>query len=248
MKLTNKTILLTGGGSGIGLETAKLLSAKGNKVIIIGRNGDKLQRAAAGLSNVIPYVADISNANDVQQLVNKVKQEFPDLSIVINNAATAYAYQLTAQGDAFEKASEEMLINYLSVVRLNEKLLPLLRQQPEAAIVNVSSIVVYSPAISIPTYSDTKAALHSYTLALRHALSVDTKVKVFELMPPLVATHLSKDIGGLENGIPALDVAQALVDGLALDVYEIHVGQTKEFRELFFSNPAIAFNTLNQLS
>lgn len=248
MKLINKTVLLTGGGSGIGLDTAKLLSAKGNKVIIVGRNGDKLQRAAAGLPNVIPFAADISNANDVKKLVKKVQDEFPELSVVINNAATAYAYQHTPQADAFDKASEEMLINYLSIVRLNEKLLPVLRQQPEAAIVNVSSIVVFSPSIHIPTYSDTKAALHSYTVALRHALSVDTKVKVFELMPPLVATHLSKEIGGLENGMPSLDVAQALVDGIGQDVYEIHVGQTKEFRELFFSNPTAAFNTLNQLS
>lgn len=246
MKISKKTVLITGGGSGIGHETAKLLSAKGNNVLIIGRNGDKLKKSAEGLSNVSTFEADITNAEDVLRLVKKITADFGDLSLVINNAAAANVYKHSAESLSFDKASEEMSTNYLAVIRLNEALLPLLKSQPESAIVNVTSLVAFAPVTVIPTYSDTKAALHSYTLTLRHTLAIDTDVKVFELMPPLVNTAFSKDIGGEANGMPSNTVAQALVDGIENDVYEIHVGQTKDFRDFFFSNPTEAFQTLNQ--
>ena len=246
MNISNKTVLITGGGSGIGHETAKLLSEKGNKVLIIGRNGQKLEKAAADLDNVYTYQADITNAEEVTALVARIKAEFGDLSLLINNAAAANVYKHSAESLSFDKASEEMTTNYLSVIRLNEALLPVLTAQPESAIVNVTSLVAFAPATVIPTYSDSKAALHSYSLALRHTLAVDTHVKVFELMPPLVNTEFSKEIGGEANGMASSAVAQALIEGIESDVYEIHVGQTAEFRSYFLSNPHEAFQTLNQ--
>lgn len=110
----------------------------------------------------------------------------------------------------------------------------------------MTSVVAFAPVTVIPTYSDSKAALHSYTLALRHTLAIDTAIKVFELMPPLVNTEFSKEIGGEANGMPAREVAQALIHGLENDIFEIHVGQTKDFRDFFFSNPEQAFQTMNQ--
>ncbi|MFA6083503.1 SDR family oxidoreductase [Mucilaginibacter sp.] len=246
MNISKKTVLITGGGSGIGHETAKLLSAKGNKVLIIGRNGGKLERAANGLPGVSTFEADITKKEDVIRLIEKIKTDYADLSVVINNAAAANVYKHSNESDSFEKASEEINTNYLSVIRLNEALLPLLKSRQEAAIVNVTSLVAFAPVTVIPTYSDTKAALHSYTLTLRHTLAIDSSIKVFELMPPLVNTEFSKEIGGEANGMPSHEVAQALVDGIENDVFEIHVGQTKDFREFFFSNPAEAFATLNQ--
>lgn len=246
MKITNKTILITGGGSGIGLEIAKLLNEQGNKILIIGRNGDKLEKASEGLKNVSTFASDITKADDVKKLAEKITAEFSDLSIVINNAASAFTYYHGENTDAFDKASDEILTNYLSVIRLNEQLLLLLKAQKEAAIVNTSSIVAFTPNAFLPSYSDSKAALHSYTLSLRHQLAKDTSIKVFELMPPLVSTEFSKEIGGLENGMPAIDVAKELINGIENDIYEIHVGQTKDFRELFFSDPAKAFEVLNE--
>ena len=245
MKLTNRTILITGGGSGIGLEAAKILSKKGNTVIIIGRNGDKLKKGAEGLKNVFTYACDVTKADDVEKLVKKITSEFGKLSVLINNAAAGSAYNYANSENAFEIASSEFLTNYLAVVRLNEKFLPLLKSQPDAAIVNVTSIVAFSPDARIPSYSDTKAALHSYTLSLRHVLK-DTTVKVFEVMPPLVATEFSAGIGGLENGMPSINVAQEEIDGIEKDVYEIHVGGTAAFRKLFLSSPKEAFAVLNQ--
>lgn len=245
MKFSNKTVLVTGGGSGIGLDIAKLYAEKGFKVLIIGRNGEKLTKAAAGLKGIHTFACDITKSEDVQRLYEKISNEFGDLSLLINNAAAAHVYQHADGIDAFQKASEEMLTNYLSVIRLNETFLPLLKKQPEAAIVNITSLVSVQPVAVIPTYSDTKAALHSYSLTLRYMLAKNTKVKVFELMPPLVNTEFSKEIGGEQNGIPSITVASSLIDGIEADLEEIYVGHTKDFRDLYFSDPKAAFSVLN---
>jgi len=196
MNITNKTILVTGGGSGIGFEIAKLLSQKGNKIIITGRTEAKLQKAASQLNNVTGITADVNNKADVDHLVARINTEFGGLDILINNAGHAYAYKLGEGVDASAKAAEEMQTNYLSVIRLTEKLLPLLSASDEAAIVNVTSIVAFVPGINLPTYAASKAALHSYSQALRYTLAKTTQIKVFELMPPLVNTELSAEIGG----------------------------------------------------
>jgi uncharacterized oxidoreductase len=245
MNISNKTVLITGGGSGIGFEIARLLSEKGNRVIITGRNQTRLDKAASQLTNTTAISCDITVEADVQQLVKQVQDKFGDLSVLINNAGAAYAYQLAAGSNAFDKAGEEISTNYLSLIRLTELLLPVLHKQKEAAIVNVSSIVVFAAGAGIPTYSASKAAVHSYTQSLRHILSKDSNIKVFELMPPLVNTDFSKEIGG-ENGIPPLQVAEEFLAGVSKDEYEIHVGQTASLYQLFLSSPQNAFNALNQ--
>jgi uncharacterized oxidoreductase len=243
MNISNKTVLITGGGSGIGLAIAQALTAAGNRVIITGRNQARLQQAAAQLPGATALACDITNAAEVSQLVQRLTTNFGDLSVLINNAGQASAYQLTPGADAFAKASAEINTNYLAMIRLTELLLPLLSQQPEAAVVNVSSITAFAPSAAIPTYSASKAAVHSYTQALRHTLK-DSSVRVFELMPPLVNTEFSAEIGGA-NGIPPQEVAEGLLAALAQDSYEIHIGQTAGFYELHRSAPAEAFAALN---
>lgn len=245
MNITNKTVLITGGGSGIGFEIAKSLTAKGNKVIIVGRTMSKLETATQALTNVIAIRCDINDVNDVQNLIQKIANEYPELSILINNAGRAFAYEHNESANAFEKASEEFNTNYFSVIRLTEAFLPLFESQKEAAVINVSSIVAYSPHALLPTYSDSKAALHSYTLSLRHTLAKDSAIKVYELMPPMVNTEFSKDMGG-EHGLPPSEVAQALLNGIENDIYEIQVGQTAEFRKFYLSSPTEAFAMMNQ--
>lgn len=234
MKTTNNTILITGGSAGIGFEMAKLFSEAGNQVIITGRNKERMDKAIAKLKNTTDIVSDVTKARDVDQLVGQLQKDYPNLNVVINNAGSAHYYNMTEPGaNAFEKASEEMLTNYLSIIRLNEKLLPMLKQQPEAAVVNVSSIVAFAArANALPTYGASKAALHSYTNSLRIMLE-DTPVKVFELMPPLVDTEFSAVIGGA-NGIPPKQVAQDLITAMHSDDYEIHVGKTAEIFNTFF--------------
>lgn len=242
MRTSNNTILITGGSAGIGFEIARLLSEKGNRVIITGRNKERLEAAASTLNNVTAIASDVTKPEDVELLTEKLKIEFPELNIVINNAGNAFLYDLSSSEDAFGKAQDEMLTNYLSVIRLNEKLLPILKEQDEAAIVNVSSIVAFVPG-SLATYSASKAALHSYTQSLRLALE-DTSIKVFELMPPLVDTQFSAPIGG-KNGISPAVVAGSLIAALETNDYEIRVGQTEDLYRLFLSSPAKALEYLN---
>ncbi|HXB09245.1 MAG TPA: SDR family NAD(P)-dependent oxidoreductase [Puia sp.] len=243
MKSTNNKILIIGGSAGIGFEIAKLFSTD-NRVIITGRNEQRLQQAAGKLKNVTTVVSDVSDAIDVQKLVELLYAEHPDLNIVVNNAGKAFVYNLAADGaDGFDKASQEIQTNFLSIIRLNEKLLPLLRRQPEAAIVNVTSIVAIAPGARLPTYAASKAALHSYTLSLRHLLA-GTSVKVFELLPPLVDTEFSTAIDG-HKGIKPVVVAEALLRGLEADNLEIRVGQTEELYRLYLSSPEQAFAAIN---
>lgn len=244
MKTSNNTILITGGGSGIGFEIAKLFAANGNQIIITGRTEAKLLKAASSLQNTTAIVADITNESDVTRLVNQLTTDFPKLNVVINNAGNAYAYDLLTPGvNASEKARDEMDTNFISVLRLTEKLLPTLREQDEAAIVNVSSVVAFVPAVGISTYSASKAALHSYTQSLRLGLN-STSVKVFELMPPLVNTEFSKEIGG-ENGISPEVLATDLFAAFEQDLFEIHTGQTADIYSLSLSSPKEALLAMN---
>lgn len=243
MNITKKTVLITGGSAGIGFQIAKLLIEKGNQVIITGRNQDRLEQAAAKLNGASYFTGDVTQEADVNKLVTYVTENHPKLDVLINNAGAAFYYQITAGADAFDKARAEILTNYLSIIRLTERLLPQLSRQPEAAIVNVSSIVAFAPNATLSTYGASKAALHSYTQSLRYALKATT-VKVFELMPPLVDTEFSKEIGGT-NGMPPKAVADSLFNALEGDVYEIHTGDTANFYKLFLSSPQEAFNMLN---
>ncbi len=242
MKTTNNTVLISGGSAGIGLEIAKTLSANRNKVIITGRDQQRLAKALSQITNGAGIVSDVSKKGDVEALVATVKKDFPELNIVINNAGRAVLYDIGNSEGAFEIAEDEMLTNYLAVIRLNEKLLPVLKTQPEAAIVNVSSVVAFVPG-SIPTYSASKAALHSYTQSLRVALSRSSRVKVFELMPPLVDTEFSAIING-SSGIAPSVVAEAFVDALGKDSYEIRVGKTQTIYDLYLKSPAEALRAM----
>ncbi|WP_449401171.1 SDR family oxidoreductase [Chryseobacterium wanjuense] len=244
MNITNNTILITGGGSGIGLEIAKALSPA-NKIIIVGRNKEKLDAAAKDLENVFIIQADITNESDINRLYDEVKNTFGGLNVLINNAGHAHYYTISENSDTYSKALAEFTTNYFAPIRLTEKFLPLLKEQTEAAIVNVSSIVGFVPGSHVPTYSDSKAALHSHTRILRYQLAKDSNVKVFELMPPLVNTDFSVEIGGRENGIPASDVANDFVKALQENIYEIRVGNTGLLYDNFFAASEGAFATFN---
>ncbi|XZF16103.1 SDR family oxidoreductase [Chitinophagaceae bacterium MMS25-I14] len=242
--MKKQTILITGGSAGIGFEIAKLFSEKGHHVIITGRNKDRLESAAEKLQHVTAIACDVTLEKDVDALVDIIHKDFPNLSMLINNAGSAFYYKLYPGANAFEKASQEILTNYLSIISLTEKLLPTLAMQPEGAVVNVSSIVAFVPSHRLATYAASKAALHSYTKSLRITLEQSTNIKVYELMPPLVNTDFSKEIGG-ENGIPASEVAQALYDAMESNTYEIHVGGTAQMYDLYRQSPADALLAMN---
>ncbi|MFI2743930.1 SDR family oxidoreductase [Zhouia sp. PK063] len=225
MKTTKNTILITGGSAGIGLEIAKLFANNNNTVIITGRNKERLAQTVANHPNLIPFQGDVNNFEDVQRLKTFIQSEYKHLNVLMNNAGNAFYYDVSETA-TYEKAKAEIETNYLSIINLIDEFLPILKLQPFASIVNVTSIVAFVPTIALPTYAASKAALHFYTTALRDKLKEhNSTIKVFEVMPPLVNTNFSKAIGG-ENGIAPQVVAQSLFEAFQKDQYEVPVGAT----------------------
>jgi uncharacterized oxidoreductase len=248
MKTTGKTVLITGGGSGIGFQLAKLFSEQNNKVIITGRTEQKLKDAAAQLKNTDYFVGDVASEEDTAKLVELIGSKYGKLDILVNNAAVINFYNLGPDAGAYKIAADEIRTNYLAVVNLTEKLLPILGKQDDAAIVNINAILGLAPSFFMPTHSASKAALRSYTQVLRFSLEkAGSTIKVIEVLPPLVATEFSKAIGSLEKGMPASAVAEAILEGLKNDIPVIAVGPTDKFYQAFFANSEQAVTVLNQL-
>lgn len=228
MKTTGNTIFISGGSAGIGLSIAKKLNAEGNKIIINGRNEERLQNALQQLNNAIAIQGDLSVEADRLRIAEDLKNNHPEVNIIINNAGAAFAYLLNETQNAHEKAAIEMNTNYFSVIHFTELLLPHLVQKTEAAVINISSIAVFGSHKMLPTYGATKAALHSYTLALRQTYEEQQNVQIYEVYPPLVNTDFSAEIGGV-NGIPPSEVADELFLALEKNQFDVPVGDSKQF-------------------
>ncbi len=225
MKLENRTILITGGGSGIGFEIAKLLSLQNNKIIICGRSGEKLKKAIEEIPKGEYIVCDITKGDEVAQLYQTISNKFPSLSVLVNNAGVGFAYDPDNKNPLLDNARKEIETNYLSIIRMNEVFLPLLYKQKEAAIVHITSPLALAPSLSLPTYSASKAALHSYTKWMQQVLKGQT-VKVFEAVPPVVETYLSGSLGA-KNKMSARSVAKAIITGIRNDQMVIKIGIIK---------------------
>ena len=228
MKTTGNTVFISGGSAGIGLAIAKKLDAAGNKIIINGRSEERLQNALKQLDNAVALQGDLSLETDRIRIAEQLKQDYPEVNVIINNAGAAFTYLLSETLNAHEKAAIEMNTNYLSVIHFTELLLPHLIQKTEAAVVNVSSIAVFGSHKLLPTYGATKAALHSYTVVLRNTYEEEKNLQIYEVYPPLVNTEFSAEIGG-ENGIPPQEVADELFLALKNNQYDVPVGDTKQF-------------------
>lgn len=228
MKKTGNTIFITGGSAGIGLAIAKKLIAEGNHIIINGRNQERLDNALKVLPGAIGIQGDFAVASDRIRVAEELKNNHPEVNVIINNAGTAFAYLLSETANAHEKAMTEMNVNYIAIIHFTELMMPHLLQKEAAAVVNVSSLAVYGSHKFLPTYCATKAALHSYTVALRYTYEEQKNVQIYELYPPTVNTEFSAEIGGA-NGIPASEVAEELFLGLEKDQFDIPVGEVKKY-------------------
>ena len=187
MHLTNNTILITGGASGIGRALAEAFHAEGNQVIIAGRRQSALDETTAANPGMQSAVLDIESVPAIEAFADKLKADFPALNVVIHNAGIMRPE--TILDGQLDDAEATIATNLLGPIRLNAALLPLLLQQPQATIMTVSSGLAFVPMAPTPTYCATKAAIHSYTQSLRYQLK-DTSVGVLELIPPYVQTEL----------------------------------------------------------
>lgn len=189
MQMNGNTILITGGGSGIGRALAEQFHALGNKVIIAGRRQSALDEVTTANSGMASLTLNIEDADAITTFAAKATAQHPDLNVVINNAGIMTPENFQSPQDALAIAEATIATNLLGPIRLTAALLPHLRKQPRAAIMTVSSGLAFVPRADNPTYCATKAAIHSYTQSLRYQLK-DTGVQVIELIPPYVQTWL----------------------------------------------------------
>lgn len=230
MQMSGNTILITGGGSGIGRGLAEAFHAAGNKVIIAGRRKQLLDKTTAANPGMKAAVVDIDNGEAIQSFAKQLKADYPSLNVVIHNAGIMKP-EFVLQGGVSD-AEATIATNLLGPIRLNDALLPLLLKQPKAAIMTVSSGLAFVPLAMTPTYCATKAAIHSYTQSLRYQLK-GTSVQVLELIPPYVQTELTgRSQASDPNAMPLKDfIAESMnILKTSPDSTEICVERVKPLR------------------
>ncbi|MDI6401769.1 SDR family NAD(P)-dependent oxidoreductase [Balneolaceae bacterium ANBcel3] len=243
--MTQNTVLITGGSSGIGLELAGRLLKRKKKVIICGRSSEKLKRAREMYSALHVIQCDLSDPDDRIQLTDRITKEHPDCNILVNNAAVVHRDSFLNGSKIMEKARAEVETNLIAPIALTKGLLPLLMTHQHGRVINITSGLVYAPRAIYPFYNATKAALHSFTMVLREQLK-ETNVEVIEVMFPAVDTPWHQG-SPPKIAISTKQAVDEMMKGLAKGKNEIHVGGAAILRLLSRVAPGFAFKKINAL-
>lgn len=211
MKNTGNTILITGGTSGIGLGLALRLHEAGNTVIVAGRRKKLLDEIIAAHPGIDALVLDVENPDSIARARDTVAASHPDLNVLINNAGIMLQESVLDPA-GLQTAEKHVMINLLGTIRMTYAMLPQLVAKPDAVVMNVTSSLAFVPFPTTPTYSATKAALHSFTQSLRVQLAAHTGVQVIEVIPPSVRTTLL----GQQDDDQAMPLDEFLTETLAL--------------------------------
>lgn len=250
MNITGNTILITGGATGIGFALAEALLNEDNEVIICGRREHKLREAKRKFPEIHVKRFNVSKEEERQKLFHWVTSNFSDLNILVNNAGIQRQFDFTSPKiiKPFPSKDDEVAVNLVAPIRLCALFTPKLSKKKNAAIVNISSGLAFVPIAMMPIYCATKAALHSFTLSLRHQLR-STTVQVFEAAPPATDTELDRSFAGEREhayrGITAQEVATAIMEGMRADNEQIIIGQAHGLYEGSLRNPGAIFKQLN---
>jgi uncharacterized oxidoreductase len=230
MKMHSNTIFITGGTSGIGQGLAEAFHKLGNQVIVSGRREDRLRSLCAANPGMRHFVLDVTDPASIRNTARKVVEEFPSLNYVFNNSGMQRRHDF-ASGKPIDEAAmlAEIQTNLLGLIRVTSEFLPHLKTQPSATLLNVSSGLAFVPLAIFPVYCATKAAVHSFSLSLRHQLRGST-VKLVELIPPYVATELgggAQAPAGAMNQMPLETFIAETMKELESDADEIAIGGSK---------------------
>ena len=228
MKLTDRTILITGGSAGIGLAFARKFLELGNQVIVTGRRQEVLEKLKANHPKLDTIQSDVADPAQIASLAKRVKASYPKLDVLMNNAGIMIHKNLTAPAADLEGLTAELDINVGGVIRMTSAFIDSLTAN-RGTVINVSPGLAFVPLSSAPIYCATKAAVHAYTQSLRFQLE-DTGVEVIELMPPAVKTAMTAELPEGE-GI-ALITTDELIKlsfaGLKAGKLEIRPGQSNQ--------------------
>lgn len=251
MNITGNTVLITGGASGIGQALAEAFHARGNQVIISGRRQQALDSVTSANPGMKSVRLDIGDKAGVKAFAEQVVRDYPALNVVINNAGIMQAEDLKAAPVYLDIAEETIATNLLGPIRLTAALLPHLLRQKHATIMTVSSGLAFVPMVMTPTYSATKAAIHSYSMTLRQQLR-GTSTSVVELVPPYVQTHLMGEHQANDPRAMPLEAFIAEVMDILTNEPDAAEVVVKRCEPLRFAaengNLATMFQTVNSLS
>lgn len=230
MQKTGNTILVTGGGSGIGEALAHRWHDAGNVVIVTGRRQDMLDKAIAGRNNMAGHVLDVDDDRQVAAFFKEITARYPRLNVLVNNAGVFSLEEITSKRN-IDGARKMIDTNVMGPIRMIDAFIDHLSRQPHAAVINVSSGLAFVPFPASPTYGATKAALHSYTMAIRPLLK--DKVEVIEIVPPQVQTELTPGQSSDPAGMPLDAFADEVMGLLYADITpeEVCVQRVLYFRE-----------------
>lgn len=216
MKTKGNTILMTGGGSGIGRELARELHALGNTVIVAGRTSASLAETIRDRDGMHARTLDVSAPDDIARFAAELVKEFPALNTLFNNAGVMAKEDWLADPVDLTITENTITTNLLGPIRLTAALLPHLRAQPVARVVNVTSGLAYVPLAHTPAYSASKAGLHAWTQSLRYLLQ-DTNVEMIELAPPGVQTDLTPGQSTREVYMPLKDFIAETMESFSIE-------------------------------
>ena len=230
MNLSNRTALITGGSGGIGLGMAEAFHSRGSTVILCGRDEKRLSATANRLPGVVALSCDLANRQQREELAAEVLRRFPKLDILVNNAGIQRYVDLKKDYAELTSGDDEIAVNFVAVVELTALFIEHLLTRPSAAVINISSGLGFMPMLSTPIYNATKAAVHTYSLALREQLK-GTPIKVVEIVPPMVDTNLNREgreaAGGKFRGISLASYIPTIIQGLEDDIDCIFHGEGK---------------------
>lgn len=227
MRLSDRTVLVTGGTGGIGLGIAEAFHRAKSKVIVCGRNKKKLSRVEEQFPDITVLSCDLGDAGHRKALAMEVLRHFPGLDTLVNNAGIQRYIDLKKGFAELRSGEDEITVNLVAPVELTSLFIDHLMARPSAAIINVSSGLGFMPLLDTPIYNATKAAIHTYSVVLRQQLK-DTSVKVVEIVPPMVDTDLNKEgrsaIHARFRGISVSEYMPTIINGLENEAEMIFYG------------------------
>jgi uncharacterized oxidoreductase len=233
--VSKNKILITGATAGIGEALLNKFLSLDNHVIALGRNEAKLKELARKDKRIIPFTCDISKSEDLDELIIFLEQNHPDTNILINNAGIQYNYHFEEEAQLLGKIEHEINVNLIAPLKLIALLLPILKLNDNAAIVNVSSGLGLVPKKQAPVYCGTKAGIHIFSKSLRYQLD---HIRVFEIIPPLVDTQMTEGRG--KGKISPEQLVDEFIAAFKRDRYEINIGKVKLLKFLNRWLPSLA--------
>ena len=250
MKMKQKTVLITGGTSGIGLELARQLLGRGNTVVVTGRDQGKLDAARTAIPGLQVSRSDASDPEAIATLHADVLARFPALDTLVNNAGIMRNLKL-AESRSLQDVTREIASNLSGPVQMVQQFLPHLLTQPGALIVNVSSGLAFLPFPAAPIYCAAKAALHAFTQSLRVQLQ-GTGVTVVELAPPGTETPLfrgefEREMKG-EKAMDPKELVRRAIAGIERGKLEIRPGVANALRIMSRVAPSFMLKQMIKLS